>query len=285
MRYNSSDSLFIWPIKVQSFDGTCHWKVNFCLVVLKFSFFQLFDIQITYIKTKAIYAPIFLLQSLLIWYSIRIVKTEIYWITVIKNVFRSWVILLFLDQLENKDQIENQKNDCLVNYIRCINQGIHKVLTWTCSIEVYKSSSYKSKSVTFARNSISEMEGNFSPSINTNPNNHVNLWKDSYVGAIFMAENSSSGVHTRHVYTRYHFVREHIVDDFIKIIFVKSCDNDTNLFTKNVNKATYTKHIYNFLGKIEDSYGWILEIGRVLDCITNLLMDRVSLVSLVLWSN
>jgi hypothetical protein len=26
------------------------------------------------------------------------------------------------------------------------------------------------------------------------------------IGAIFMAENSSSGVQTRHIYTRYHFI-------------------------------------------------------------------------------
>ena len=60
------------------------------------------------------------------------------------------------------------------------------------------------------------------------------------VGAIFMAENSSSGVRTRHVDIRNHFVREHVVDDFIKIVFVKFCDNDANLFTKNVSKDTYT---------------------------------------------
>jgi hypothetical protein len=29
---------------------------------------------------------------------------------------------------------------------------------------------------------------------------------DNNVGAIFMAENSSSGVRTRHVDTRYHFI-------------------------------------------------------------------------------
>jgi hypothetical protein len=30
------------------------------------------------------------------------------------------------------------------------------------------------------------------------------------VVAIFMAENSSSGIRTRHIDTRYHFVREHV---------------------------------------------------------------------------
>jgi hypothetical protein len=57
--------------------------------------------------------------------------------------------------------------------------------------------------------------------------------------AIFTAENSSSRVCTRHVNTRYHFISEHIEDGFIKIMFVKSCDNNANLRTKNMNKDTY----------------------------------------------
>jgi hypothetical protein len=75
------------------------------------------------------------------------------------------------------------------------------------------------------------------------------------VGAIFIAENLSSGVCTQHVDTRSHFVCEHIVDDFINIVFVKSCENDADLFTKNVSKDANTKHVRNFLGKMGDSYG------------------------------
>jgi hypothetical protein len=71
------------------------------------------------------------------------------------------------------------------------------------------------------------------------------------VGAIFMAENLSSGVCTWHVNTRYHFVREHIVDEFIKVVFIKSVENDANLFTKNVSKDAYMKHVSNCLGKME----------------------------------
>jgi hypothetical protein len=69
------------------------------------------------------------------------------------------------------------------------------------------------------------------------------------IGAIFMAEKSSSGVCTSHVETRYHFIQEHIEDDFIKIVFLKSCENDADLFTKNVSKDTYNKHVSKFLGK------------------------------------
>jgi hypothetical protein len=75
------------------------------------------------------------------------------------------------------------------------------------------------------------------------------------VGTIFMAENLNSGVYTRHVDTRYHIVGEHIVDDFIKIFFVTSCENNVDVFTKKVSKDAYTKHEYNFLGKMEDLNG------------------------------
>jgi hypothetical protein len=52
------------------------------------------------------------------------------------------------------------------------------------------------------------------------------------VGAISWRRNSSAGVPTRRVDTRYHFVRKHIVDTFIKIIVVKSCDNNSDVFTE-----------------------------------------------------
>jgi hypothetical protein len=73
------------------------------------------------------------------------------------------------------------------------------------------------------------------------------------VGAIFMAENSSSGIRTRHIDTRYHFVRKHVEDGLIKIVFVKSSINDADMFTKNVRKEAYEKHVNKFLGKMQDS--------------------------------
>ena len=49
-----------------------------------------------------------------------------------------------------------------------------------------------------------------------------------------------------------------------------------------MSKDSYTKHMNNFLGKMEYSNDWKMEIGRVLDCITNILMDRFILVRLCL---
>jgi hypothetical protein len=67
------------------------------------------------------------------------------------------------------------------------------------------------------------------------------------VGAIFMAENSSSGIRTCYIDTRYHFVREHVKDALIKIVFVKSSINDANKFRKNVGKEVYEKHVCSML--------------------------------------
>jgi hypothetical protein len=50
------------------------------------------------------------------------------------------------------------------------------------------------------------------------------------IEAIFMAENASSGVRTRHIDTRYHFIREHIEDGFIQILFVRTSDNEADIF-------------------------------------------------------
>jgi hypothetical protein len=71
--------------------------------------------------------------------------------------------------------------------------------------------------------------------------------KTDNVGAMFMAQNSSSGVKTRHVDTRYHFVRENLDDRIIKIEFIKSVENQSDIFTKNVTQEIYERHLENFL--------------------------------------
>ena len=71
--------------------------------------------------------------------------------------------------------------------------------------------------------------------------------KTDNIGAMFMAQNASSGVRTRHVDTRYHYIRENVEDGIIKIVFVMSIDNDSDNFTKNVNQEIYKKQVKNFL--------------------------------------
>ena len=79
--------------------------------------------------------------------------------------------------------------------------------------------------------------------------------KTDNIGAMFMAQNDSSGVRTRHVDTRYHYIRENVEDGIIKIEFVRSIDNDSDIFTKNVNQEIYEKHVKNFLEDSGEKYG------------------------------
>jgi hypothetical protein len=65
-----------------------------------------------------------------------------------------------------------------------------------------------------------------------------------------MSKNASTGFRNWHVDTRYHFVQEFIEDGFIKIEFVCSVENDSDLFTNNVNQELYEKYKKKFL---EDS--------------------------------
>jgi hypothetical protein len=66
--------------------------------------------------------------------------------------------------------------------------------------------------------------------------------KTENIVAICMSENSLTGFRTWHVDTGYHFVREFIKDGFIKIKFVRSVENYSDLFSKNLNQELYEKH-------------------------------------------
>ena len=67
------------------------------------------------------------------------------------------------------------------------------------------------------------------------------------VGAIYLAENSSSGICTKHLDTRYHYVGELTAGKEVEIEFVKSEMNDSDLFTKNVKLETFQEHSMNWM--------------------------------------
>ena len=62
------------------------------------------------------------------------------------------------------------------------------------------------------------------------------------VGAIYLANNKTTGDRTKHVDIRYHFVRDYIEEGIVKIIFVKSAENDADIFTKNLSGEAHNTH-------------------------------------------
>jgi hypothetical protein len=62
------------------------------------------------------------------------------------------------------------------------------------------------------------------------------------VGAIYLANNHTTGQRTKHIDIQQHFVREYIEDGISKVVFVKSEDNDVDIFTKNATEELFNKH-------------------------------------------
>ena len=63
------------------------------------------------------------------------------------------------------------------------------------------------------------------------------------IGAIFMSENNTSTSSTRHMDTRWHYVNDLQKDGLIKIDFVASEDNASDVATKNVTVDVMDSHI------------------------------------------
>ena len=68
-------------------------------------------------------------------------------------------------------------------------------------------------------------------------------------GAIYLANNYSTGPRTKHIDIQVHFVRELIINGILKVVFIKSEDNDADIFTKNVSEELFDKHSNKLIDK------------------------------------
>ena len=71
------------------------------------------------------------------------------------------------------------------------------------------------------------------------------------VGAIYLGYNAKTSQRTKHVDIRYKYVNEYVEDAIIKIVFVRTEDNDADVFTKNTSEATYLKQTSKFMTEEE----------------------------------
>jgi hypothetical protein len=68
------------------------------------------------------------------------------------------------------------------------------------------------------------------------------------IGAIYLANNQTTSQRTKHVDVRYHFVREYIEEGIVEIVFVRSKDNDADVFTKNLDGEAFWRHANKMIG-------------------------------------
>ena len=72
------------------------------------------------------------------------------------------------------------------------------------------------------------------------------------IGAIFMSENTTSSNRTRHMDTRWHFVNDFQQDGLIKVEFVKSAENISDVQTKNVTGEIHQTHLGKYVSEKKD---------------------------------
>ena len=70
-------------------------------------------------------------------------------------------------------------------------------------------------------------------------------------GAIYLANNQTTGQRTKHIDIRTHYVRNLILEGIIKSKFVKSEDNTADIFTKNTNELLFIEHTDKFMEDLE----------------------------------
>jgi ferric iron reductase protein FhuF len=68
-----------------------------------------------------------------------------------------------------------------------------------------------------------------------------------------LAKNYSTSQRTKHIDIRTHFVREFVEDGIIKVVFVKSEDNDADIFTKNTTEELFEKHSKKMVEKVKQA--------------------------------
>jgi hypothetical protein len=91
----------------------------------------------------------------------------------------------------------------------------------------YYAASETAKELVFVANLLKSMNVSFETP--------VSLLMDN-TGAIYLANNFTTGQRSKHIDIRAHFVRELIVSGMLRTIFVKSEDNDGDIMTKNVSE-------------------------------------------------
>jgi Reverse transcriptase (RNA-dependent DNA polymerase) len=67
------------------------------------------------------------------------------------------------------------------------------------------------------------------------------------VGAMFLANNSTTGQRTKHIDVRYHYSRELIASGIVLLEFVRTLENDSDIYTKNVGNELFLKHIQQYI--------------------------------------
>ena len=74
----------------------------------------------------------------------------------------------------------------------------------------------------------------------------VKIYMDN-LGAIHLVNNRKTGNRTKHIDIAHHFIREYIEDGVVEVEFVRSEENDSDVFTKNTSGEIFKRHTAKFM--------------------------------------
>ena len=72
------------------------------------------------------------------------------------------------------------------------------------------------------------------------------------VGAIYLANNYATSQRTKHIDIRAHFLREYIESGVLKVVFIRSEDNDADILTKNTPDELFHLHAKKNVEEIKE---------------------------------
>ena len=72
------------------------------------------------------------------------------------------------------------------------------------------------------------------------------------MGAIFMSKNINTTSRRKRMDVRTKYVNEYCEDGILKIVYVKSEENDADIFTKNLGSDLHSKHGSKMVGMKEE---------------------------------
>ena len=70
------------------------------------------------------------------------------------------------------------------------------------------------------------------------------------IGAIFLSYNAKISQRTEHIDTKYRYVGEWVADGIVKMLFVKSENNISDILTKNTSQETFNRHAEKYLDEL-----------------------------------
>ena len=91
------------------------------------------------------------------------------------------------------------------------------------------------------------------------------------IGAIEMLDSKTGQCKTKHIDTRFHWIKQYVDENKVKVNYVKSENNVTNILTKNLQPRLFEKHANKLVTNIVDEGKQMNDVGFFVRCNTRLM--------------